>query len=192
MWIARLTVGVTALAFAATVALVVAAVVAIKGLALVVFMGDFGGWLLPIPFVLIVATYLLRYSAGLLMLRRGHLPAALHYCLPRRTTSLSVGANEAAINRYAAAEAHRLAGQPERALRLLDEAHKAPWRGDIKQLLFAARAEALIDLERREEARAILDALVAHKPSSGARRAVTSAQVRLGAAPSPEGGPRPG
>lgn len=179
MWIARLTLLITILAFVSTVALVVVFVLAARGVALTMVVGQYGGWFLPIPFIFVVGTYLMRYSAGLLMLRGDHLQAVLDYCQPRTAVTLSVGRNEAALNRYATAEALRRMKKPKEALALLKAPEKPPWRKDVKQLLYVVQAEALLDLERMDEAKAILDTLAKEKPSSGAKREVTKAIERL-------------
>ena len=179
MWIARLTLLITALAFISTVALVVLFVLAARGIALTSVIGQYGGWFFPIPFVLVVATYLMRYSAGLLMLRGEHHEAALGYCRPRSAVSLSVGRDEAGLNRYAAAEALRQLKRPREALTLLEAPEKPPWRRDVKQLLYAARVEALLDLERLEEAGVIVEGLSGEEAAGGAKRAVTQAIERF-------------
>lgn len=182
MWIARLTSLITSLAFLSTFLLAVAVLLAYSGVVWTVWMGQYGGWFFPFPLIFIVAMYLLRYSAGLLMLERGEHDAVLFYCLPRLDVSLAVGRSEAGLNRYAAAEAHRRTGSPEAAHRLLDVKIKAPGRRDVAQLLQAARAEALLDLGRRDEAQAIAEVLF-EKPLGGARKAIAALEARLHAAP---------
>lgn len=181
MWIARLTSLITSLAFLSTCLLAGAVLLAYSGVALTAWMGQYGGWFFPVPLIFIVAMYLLRYSAGLLMLARGEHAAVLAYCLPRVEVSLAVGRSEAGLNRYAAAEAHRRAGSPEAAHRLLEMESEAPGRQDVAQLLLTARAEALLDMGRRDEALAIAGVLF-EKPLGGARKAIAELDARLKAA----------
>jgi len=181
--IGRLTVWVTALAFLTTVALVTAMVLSLQGVAEAVFTIRYWGWFFPLPFVLVVATYLLRHSAGLLMLARGDGEGVLSYCLPRVDVSVSVGRNEAALNRYAAAEATRTTGLPAEALTLLEADFKAPWRKDVSQLLLVARAQSLLDLDRPGEARAILATLGEGAISAGSKDAFEGACRRSDALP---------
>ncbi len=180
MWIIRLTMLTTVLAFVSTVGLAIAFALAYKGIALRPFMMSYGGYFFPVPFVLTVITYLLRHSAGLMLLRRGKLKEALVYCQPRVDTTWTVGRNEAALNRYVCAEVHRLEDKPKEALALLEAKHTAPWRLDVKQLLYVARAQAFLALGRPTEAQAIAEVLSQQRPTSGSKEARAALTAALG------------
>ena len=177
--IGRVTVWVTVLAFLTTAGLVTLFLLSVNGIALSVVTVRYWGWFFPLPFVLVVATYLLRHSAGLLMLARGDAQGTLTYCLARVETSVTVGRNEAALNRYAAAEALRTTGRPVDALALLEVQFKAPWRSDVRELLLVARAQSFFDLGRREEAEAIVNALARARVAAGSRRAFEELRRRV-------------
>lgn len=178
MWIARLTLGVTALAFISTVALAVVFLLAWSGAPWGMAVAMWGGYFVPAPFLLVLATWLLRHSAGVMMLRRGLHEATLAWCGPRSAPSISVGRDEAGLNRFARAEALRRTGRPAEALEVLERSVPAPRRRDVRQMLHAAHALALLDLGRDKEGMAVLEVLAAEEPRRGAREIVAEALRR--------------
>jgi hypothetical protein len=179
MWIVPLTHLATALAFVTTAAYVITFLIASQGWLPVGWLAQWGLPLMTLPLTLIIAAHLLRRGAGLLLLRRGLLDPARRYCLPRAHTSPTVGRNEAAFNRYVAAEANRRLGDPHAALRLLDEPLARPWRADTRQLLAISRGLSLADLGRLDDARLVLAALDQAPLASAAHDAAKALRERL-------------
>lgn len=182
MWLIHLTRLALGLSFLATAAYAVAFLLTARGLISLELALRFGLPLMLVPLILIVGTHLLRRSLGALLLRKGLHPEAVSYCQPRTRPSLSVGRNEAAFNLYVAAEATRRMGRPAAALELLDQIPARPWRSDTGQLLKLARAWAMADLGRSQEAAQITAALqeegltrAAREPAEALRRQLQAA-----------------
>jgi len=123
------------------------------------FVVTYGHWLTLGTILLFPLAVLLRFRAGLMMLRRGNLDDAIRYCQPRAQVTLTVGRDEAAVNRYVAAEAFRRQGDPATSLKLLEQESPAPFIAAHRQLLSLARALALSALSRSDEANAIVESL---------------------------------
>jgi len=173
----------TWIAFAVVMGLALLFVMAYKGFMLQQMMIDYGMILVLITSVLMVTAVTLRYRVGLMLLARNQLDEALRYCQPRSTVTLTVGRDEAAINRYVAAEAHRRRGAAAAALALLDSEHTTPRSASLSRMLRIARAAALIDSDRPEEGRALLDAVEPEIRRKEVREALKAARARLTEAP---------
>lgn len=141
-----------------------------------------GLWAGVAPLVLVAATYWVRRNVGRWLLERKAWEEALHYSEPRASVTLTTGREEAARNRFAAAEAARVLGDPERALKILQEEAPEPRNPGYQHLLMIARIRALLDLQRLEEAEPLwlrLEELPPHFASSSARKEVGAQIHRL-------------
>lgn len=138
----QVAVALTVLAFVSTVGLAVLMLAAFQGIVHVPWLMDFGLYLTAVPLLLITATYLVRLGVAKWMLDAGELAATYAYAHPRRKTGLSIGPTEAAVNRYAAAEAARRLGRLDDARAILAEPYRKPWRKAARDLLVRAE-EAL-------------------------------------------------
>ncbi|MEO1272178.1 MAG: hypothetical protein AAFX99_29125 [Myxococcota bacterium] len=186
MWIRLTTQVLSGLTFVAVIVLAALFVLAYRGIALQTVMIQYGlVWVLIVSAMMIV-TVLLRYRAGMMMLHRNQLDEALRYCQPRSTVTLTVGRDEAAINRYVAAEAHHRRGAATAALALLDAEHTAPRSAHLTRLLTLTRAAALIQAGRPDEGRALLDGVEPQIRRSEVRRAFERAQALLKTSQTPQ------
>ncbi|MBH25846.1 MAG: hypothetical protein CMH57_15675 [Myxococcales bacterium] len=177
------TIALTWIAFGVVMTLALLFVMAYRGFMMQQLMIDYGMVLVLITSLLMVTAVLLRYRAGLMMLSRGQLDEALRYCQPRSTVTLTVGRDEAAINRYVAAEAHRRRGAATAALALLDSEHTTPRSASLSRMLRIARAAAMIDSGRAEEGKALLDAVEPEIRRKEVRAALKDARGLLGEPP---------
>ncbi len=179
MWAIRLTQLAGALAFGLTVVLVVLFLIASRGIALQFFMADYGAFLLLLPVLCTIATYLLRRWVGMFLLERKALSHAVTYAQPRRQPSLVVSRDEAALNRYVAAEGLRQQNRAEEALRLLEESYKPPMRRALQHRLALTRLEVLLDLNRNDDAARALKDLVSKAPARSLSGDMERVQQRL-------------
>jgi hypothetical protein len=179
MWVGRAAVAMTGLSFAVTVGTVLAFLAASRGWGLTGWMLHNGLSLVAVCLLMVVGTHLLRRGAGLWMLSRGAWAQALEYCGARSAPTLTVGRNEAGLNRYVAAEALRRLGRAAEGLALLDASHAPPWRKDTRQLLALARVEVLLDLGRADEAQRAWEALRGQEVSRAATAKFEAVRARL-------------
>lgn len=129
---------------------------------------------------LVLVAFWMRLQVASWLLERDDLDALLRYALPRATPSWTVGRNEAARNRFAAAEALRRSGRPREAIALLDTGGRPPSSADLNALLRLARAAALADLKHNDQARALADDLAATPLSASARALLQKVRDGLG------------
>lgn len=125
---------------------------------------------IPLSFVMLFGTIVLRHRVSIWLMERGDFGAAMLYGRPRCYPSLAVGRDEAASNRYAVAEALRRQGQAAAALATLDGETTPPRGREMVALLALARASALADLGREEQAKGVLEAL-GEAPTKGRAKA---------------------
>ena len=139
----------------------------------------YGLWMTLGVFALLVLTVFMRYHAGLMLLKRGEHEEALRYSRPRVTANVTVGKNEAAINRYVAAEALRRMGSPVAALAQLDIRAAAPRNQTLKQMLKIARASALIATGEIQRGQDLLSSMEGALKSREAKQAHAHATALL-------------
>lgn len=185
MGLVRLTVGLTWLSVLSTLGLAVAFLLAWYDLALRELVQDHGLLLLLVPVVLVGVTWALRQNLVGILMRRGDREAALAYALRRARVTLTVGRDEAARNRAAAAEVLRLSGRCRDALELLDAELQPPRDRTLLGLLAIVRAAALLDEGRATEAAALVAPWRDAPLTTAGRRALAELLPRLDAATEP-------
>ncbi len=138
--------GITALTFLYCFALGAGVLAAYRGMVSPPVVADAGPYLLSFGVIFVLVTIVLRHGIAHWLFKGGRYAACIAYAVPRVQNTALVGRTEAARNRIAAAESYLKTDRPTEALQLLRGTGKPPSSLELRHMLKACEAEALMRL----------------------------------------------